>query len=158
VQYKETTLTYRPYNAIISQAAEISGTTNVDLQNNTGGILPALKPVCVNNSGGMKAIDVNNETDCLNSVGVLIEQTLNSEFGSVTRVGKINNVNSLGFAFRDVIYVNKNGDLTNVVPVTGSNGFVAGDFVVRMGKIVKNQTDTLQKDLLVSVEIVGQLS
>ena len=106
---------------------------NVELQNNTGSILPPLIPVSIDADGGMKAVVVSNETDSLNTVGVLTEQVLNTNYGMVVRSGRINNVNSLGFNFRDILYVSKIGDLTNVVPATGIGGFVAGDFARMLG-------------------------
>ena len=105
----------------------------------------------------MKGIDVSSEADCLNATGVLQNTTLNNTVGNVTRFGKIENVNALGFNFRDTVWVSKTGTLTNIPPSIGVNGFQVGDFVIRVGQISKNQTNPTNKDLLVFVSLIGQL-
>jgi len=153
-------MTYKPYDLIIAEASSAAseGATTVQLTNNTGTILNLLNPVTLDSAGDMKLINVSIEADALSTVGVLKETTLNTLKGKVVRIGKIENVNSLGFALRDAIYVSKTGGLTNTPPTTGVNGFVSGDFVIRLGKIAKNQTNTLQKDFLIEVTIIGQLA
>jgi len=105
----------------------------------------------------MKSINVSVEFDALNTVGILKAQTLNNTIGNVLRLGRIQNVDALGFNVRDVIYVSKTGGLTSTPPAVGVGGFVTGDFVIRVGHITKNQTNPVNKDFLVAVSIIGQL-
>lgn len=105
----------------------------------------------------MKSIDVSVEFDSLNVVGILKNQTLNNTIGNVLRLGRIQNVDTLGFNFRDIVYVSKTGGLTNIAPEVGVNGFVPGDFAIRVGHITKNQTNPVNKDFLVAISIIGQL-
>ena len=151
-------MTYRPYNIIIQQA-QTSGTSAVSytLENITGQPIPALVPVSTSSTGGMKRINVSNETDALSAIGVTLSSTLNAADGTVIGLGRIPDIGNV-FPLNSTIWVSKTGDLTDVVPETDVDGFQAFDFVIRVGKVVKNQTDPTKRDLLVKIQLIGQLA
>jgi hypothetical protein len=150
-------MTYRPYNVLISQA-QASGVSSIEytLENTSGNPISSLVPVTTSSSGGFKAIDVTNETDALNIVGVTKENILNASNGQIVATGRILNV-SLPFPLNSTVWVAKDGTLIDEVPEIDVNGFEELDFVIRVGKIVKNQTNPLEKDLIVKMELIGQL-
>lgn len=147
-------MSYRPYNAIIA-AASNSTATVYPLTNGSGSPIPGLTPVTLNAAGDLDTIDVSNEADALRTVGVTNASILNASSGDVTALGKISNV--VGFALDDIIYVSKTGTLTATVPDIGVGDFVSGDFVIQIGKIAKNQTNPSNMDLLVQIQVIGQL-
>lgn len=150
-------MTYRPYNVIIAQAAS-AGSSNVEyqLENTEGSPISDLTPVCTSATGGFKLVDVSSETDALNIVGITKEPILNATVGAVVGFGRMLDV-SLPFPLNSSLWVAKDGTITDLVPNTDENGFVAGDFVIRVGKIVKNQTDPLKKDIIINMQLIGQL-
>jgi len=153
-------MSYRPYNVLVQQAvdaASASGTAvSYTLTNGSGGPVSALTPVSLNASGTFKIIDVSVELDALRAVGITSESILNATDGSVFGFGRMTNVTTL-FALGDVLYVSKIGTLTTTLPSIGVDGFLAGDFVIKIGKIAKNQQNPSNKDLIVQVELIGQL-
>jgi hypothetical protein len=147
-------MTYRPYDQIVS--GSLVDSVEYEINNESGGPIAALTPVTIDSNGGMNLIDVSNETDALNAVGVTKASVLNATPGVVVAIGKIENVS--GFSLGDKIWVSKTGTLTNVTPEVGVAGFVAGDFIVRVGRISKNKANPLLIDLIIEMSIIGQLS
>jgi hypothetical protein len=62
-----------------------------------------------------------------------------------------------GFANGDVLYVDKAGDLTASKPTIGVNGFIAGDFVIRVGVVSRDPIVPTQENLIVNIQVIGQL-
>jgi len=150
-------MTYRPYNIIIQEAQATAGAVRYTLTNSSGSPIPSLRPVSSSASGEIKPCLPNNETDSLSIIGVTEESILNATEGSVMALGRILNVSSLGFSLNDNIYVNKIGQLSNIIPDIDVDSFVETDFVIYIGKIIKNQSNPLEQDLLVNPKLLGQL-
>ena len=148
-------MTYRPFSVIITQASGAATATRSNLSNNTGLTLAAFTPVKLNTSGQLELLDVSIETDALAFVGVTENAIPNSSDGSVISQGKLSNIGM--FSFGDYVYVSKTSGLTNVLPSEGISGFVAGDFIIRVGVIAKNEANPLDKDLFINSQIVGQI-
>jgi hypothetical protein len=55
------------------------------------------------------------------------------------------------------MYIDKTGNLTDIKPSIGVNSFIAGDFVISVGVIAKNATNPANKDLVISIDVIGQL-
>ena len=106
--------------------------------------------------GKAKAIDPSNSDDAIKIMGVAGEAILDGSFGQVYSHGKFENITTT-FDFGDYVYVSISGDLTNVLPSEGVDGFVSGDFIIRVGVIVRNKTTPSQKDLVINIGIVGQI-
>lgn len=146
-------MTYRPYVDIISGID--SSAVRTTLLNNTGLTILKGVPVRINTSGDLSIIDVSVDTDVLGAMGVSNEMILTGTTGTIITGGKVEDIS--GFDFGDYIYVSKTGSLTHILPSEGVGGFVAGDWVIRVGVVSKNQTDPLLKDLFVNVQIIGQI-
>jgi hypothetical protein len=132
-----------------------SGVT-ATLQNNTGSTIIKGTPVRVNSSGDIEPIDVSVEDEVLASIGLASEDITTGGTGTVVTAGKIEDVTTTA-TFDDLIYVSKAGQLTNTKPDIGVDGFVAGDFVIAIGVIIKNDVTPAQKDLVVNIQTIGQL-
>lgn len=92
----------------------------------------------------------------MNVAGVASESIANGSSGAFITTGKVTNITTSA-SFGDVVYVSKTGILTNTKPSIGAGGFIAGDFVVSVGVIAKNADNPSSKDLVVIIDVVGQL-
>ena len=54
-------------------------------------------------------------------------------------------------------YIDKTGNLTNIKPSEGVNGFIALDWIVKVGIVVKNNTNPVLKDIKIRLENRGQI-
>lgn len=127
----------------------------VIMNNFSGSTIDIFTPVSVNGSGTLSPITVSNEFSALAAFGVTKENILNNASGQVVTLGALPNVT--GFSFGDIVYVSKTGTLTSVKPSIGVSGFVSEDFVIRVGMVVANNNDGNQKDVIVNMQMVGQL-
>ena len=149
-------MTFRPFNVLIDQAVSNVTSTKGILFNNTGVTIVGSTPVRLNSSGQIATINPSIESNALAVVGVVETDILASTYGNVVTQGRISNITT-GFAFGDYVYVSKIGDFTNILPSEGVNGFIAGDFIIRVGVIAKNDINPAYKDLFVSMQVVGQI-
>lgn len=123
-----------------------------------GEIFTLLKsqPVCVNNTGHMVAIDPSIEALSLAIIGICSIDTPSAAYSQVMDIGRLEDITT-SFSVGDPVFLGKDGFLTNIKPEIGVGSFVAGDFVIFIGVIVKNEFDVLKKDLKIFINIVGQL-
>lgn len=129
------------------------------LLNNTGGILQKGTPVSVDSFGNIQRLIVSNEVNVTRYLGIVVADINHGSQGYVATGGKIESMQAIvSMNFGDLIYVSKTGDLTSISPDIGVGGFVAGDFVLRVGVVTKNQLNPSVKDLTMKDEIVGQLA
>jgi len=149
-------MTYRPYAAIIAEAQASGTSLEVDLENQSGSSIALLQPVASDGGGRIKAIDVSSEADTFKALGLATEAIPNGDHGDVITHGRLLNVTTI-YTFGDYLYVSKTGGLTNILPSAGVNGFVEGDFIVRVGLIVRNRANPAQKDIIVQIERGGQV-
>jgi hypothetical protein len=124
--------------------------------NNSGSTIPAFTLVSQSSMGGLIPVDPSVEAQVQNIIGVTNASMANTATGTVTLSGLITNV-SLSFPVETVVYLNTNGSLTSSAPDIGVGSFVSGDFIVKVGKITLNALSPSEKDLLVELEVVGQL-
>jgi len=143
-------MTYRPYSTLT--ASGISDTR----PNNSGVTMDKGTPVRINTSGEIDFINVSVEDEVANVSGVTSESILNTTSGNFITTGKVTNITTTA-VFGDVVYISKTGTLTNVKPSIGVAGFVSGDFIVSVGVIAKNASNPSNKDLVVIIDVVGQL-
>lgn len=135
-----------------TQAKSITSTAT----NATGSTIPFFTPIRVN-STGMHAIDVSDENDVFNIAGITTGSVINGNTGTYASSGKLAAV-PVAYADRDPVYISKSGGVTNSKPDIGVAGFVAGDWVVRLGFISINESNPSQRDFLVNIVVVGQLA
>lgn len=126
------------------------------IKNETGSVIAELTPVRADTSGNMALLDVSSELACLAVVGITTTDVPNMSFGNVSISGRLIDIDVIA-SFGDIMYIGKNGLLTNVKPTEGSGGFIAGDFIIRVGVIVKNESNPILKDLFLNITIVGQI-
>lgn len=143
-------MTFRPYNSLKSTGIELSYT------NNSGSTINKGTPVKVKTTGGVDFINVSVEADAFGVAGVASTNATNGTSLGVVKDGRIENITT-SFAVGDTVYIAKTGFLTNIKPSVGVDSFVAGDFVVRIGVIAKNEVNQALKDLILDVTLVGQL-
>ena len=143
-------MTYRPYNTFTA-----SGVSD-NRPNNTGVTINKGTPVRINASGELDFIDVSIESQASGAAGVVSQNILDGASGPVITSGKVSDITTSA-AFGDLMYIDKTGILTNIKPSIGVNSFISGDFVVSIGVIAKNADNPINKDLVIMVDIVGQL-
>jgi len=100
--------------------------------------------------------DPSAEADVSSFLGLTITSIADATSGDVAKVGVLENVTT-AFAVRDAVYVAKDSSLTNTAPEIGVNGFAAGDFIIFIGHISKNESNPAQKNLELRPEVIGQL-
>lgn len=145
-------MTYNPNNRGVPPYARASAKLT---PNNSGGTIPKGIPVRVTPTG-FNLINVSDENEVHAVAGVLLSNTINGANGEVVSGGLVDNI-SISATIGDIMYIAKDGGLTNIKPSIGTNGFVSGDWVVRVGVIAKNIDNPLAKDLIVNIDIVGEL-
>ena len=128
----------------------------LSLVNDSELAIAAGTPVRINSTGGISAIDTSVELEALAIVGVTKDSINDSEEGVVVAYGKLENISTTAL-LNSRVYVSSTGGITEVQPDIGVGGFLAGDFVISLGTISKNLTNPANKDLIINVEIVGQL-
>jgi hypothetical protein len=128
----------------------------VTMTNETGGPLPAFMPIRSTSGGTMGEIDVSVEAQAIAIVGLTTVAVANNTDGAIVSSGRVYNITG-AWNFGDVLYVSKLAGLTNIKPSIGVNGFVAGDFVIKVGVIVRNETVLTNKDLIMMIQVVGEL-
>lgn len=143
-------MTYRPYSALT--ATGISDTR----PNNSGITISKGIPVRINSSGELDFINVSVESQALSVAGVASENIPNTQSGTFLTTGKVSDITTTA-SFGDLLYIDKTGSLTNIKPSIGVNSFVSGDFVVSVGVVAKNSSNPLLKDLVIMIDIIGQL-
>lgn len=153
-------MSYRPFSVIIQQSvvASAAATSGIkfEIYNDSGVAITELQPVTSDGNGRAKAIDVSVESDALKIIGLAGQAIADSDYGYVYSHGKFENITT-SYNFGDYVYVSKTGNLTNIAPSEGVDGFVAGDFIIRVGVIVRNRATPSQKDLLINIGIIGQV-
>lgn len=143
-------MTYRPYNKIVPRVL------GQPYSNASGVNIPKATPVRSNASGDVDFINVSNEAEVKAIIGVTSEEISDGSKGDVASTGRVENITTSA-DFGDALYISKTGGLTNVEPDVGVGGFLSGDFVVRIGSVVKNIDNPPLKDLILDIDIVGQL-
>lgn len=149
-------MSFRPYSAIIAQAQASNTKLIFGMLNASGADIAFLQPVASDSGGRAKAVDPSSQSDMLKVLGVAATIIPNNGSGNVITHGKIENITTT-FSWGDYVYVGKDGLLTNIIPEVGSNGFVEGDYIIRIGLIVRNKDVPANKDLVVQIERLGQL-
>lgn len=132
-----------------------AGSTSSFPTNNSGSTITKLSPVRAS-ANGMDLVDVSNEAQANAVIGVLRADAINGSVGEVVGSGTIANITTSA-SVGDVLYIAKDGTLSNVKPDIGTASFVAGDWIVKAGVVAKNISNGSLKDLIVSVEVVGEL-
>lgn len=154
VQYARS---YDNYVRISSLLSSIDSSAIVgQFTNMTGSSILSGTPVYSNSSGNIGGIDPSIEGEVSGFTGITFSSIPNSSEGTVVTSGFIKNI-STSATVGSLVYLSKTGGITGTAPDIGVGGFVAGDFVLIIGKITKNAANPSNKDLLIAPQLVGQL-
>jgi len=123
--------------------------------NNSGSVIVKATPVRLTPTGAA-LIDVTDEASANAIAGLIKANIANAEVGDIVNSGVIEDITTSA-TIGDIMYVSKSGDLTNIKPSIGVNGFITGDWVIRVGVIAKNNDNAILKDILVNIQIIGEL-
>lgn len=127
-----------------------------DIGNTSGSTLLRATPVRIDGNGNLNTIDVSVEAQAIAVAGVTLENIIDGTKGALASSGRVLNIITTANN-GDVLYVSKTGGLTNIKPEIGVGGFLSGDFVIRIGVLFKNEDVITQQDLLLNIEVIGQL-
>jgi hypothetical protein len=128
-----------------------------EMVNDSGLDISSLRPVSISAStGNLYPTQIDSESLAMSTVGITVDGILSGATGEIATHGRLMGITT-SFNYGDILYVDTNGMLTNIKPAVGVNGFLAGDWVVKIGTVCRNTGSVLVKDLLVNVQIVGQL-
>ena len=141
---------YIPPNAITTSGVQDSR------PNNTGLTINKATPVTINSNGELADVDVSTESSALSVVGLAEGNIPDGSSGNFISSGKLIDVTTSA-NLGDVLYIDKLGGLTNVKPSLGVGGFITGDFVISVGVLAKNIDNASLKDLVLNIQIIGQL-
>jgi len=134
--------------AVVSSSDKLA----VSLKNNSGVTINLMSPVIINSSGEIEPIDVSNITE-KRIIGIANENIPNGSFGLVIVSGQIKDV-TVTPGIGSVVYVSKSGGLTASIPSVGSNGFLEGDALIKLGTISINEDNPINKDFIIGAEII----
>lgn len=143
----------------LSEAAagnSLSRANKAVLKNNSGITLTRLTPVSVENTGKANTVNVSLESNAVAVVGLFDEDTNHNTFGTVMTSGLMQDV-IISANYGDALYVSKTGGLTNIKPSIGVGGFLAGDFVIKIGVVCLSIVNPVGKDIIVMPHVIGQL-
>ena len=143
-------MTYRPYQTFISPSLDYVRTNLTGVTINKG------TPVRMNAAGDVDFIDPAIEIQVLAIAGIASDDIPNGVEGIIVTSGKVCDLTT-SFAHGDSIWLSKTGGLTDIKPSEGVGGFVEGDFVVMLGVVAKNEQNNSLKDLILHIDIMGQL-
>lgn len=145
-----------PANVTVALDAVTSSDSLSSLMfNNTGLTIGKGTPVTIDTNGNIVEVDVSIE-DCLSIIGIAKEDINDGAYGLVTTSGSLKGIITTA-GMGSILYVAKDGLMTNTKPSTGVDGFISGDFVIRLGVLVKDSDNPSQKNLVVNIQVVGQL-
>lgn len=125
------------------------------LINGSGSAFTGFQPVSVNSSGDATTVNVSDLTSAHMTSGITTAGVSSLALATIVTAGKLTIVS--GVSLGTPVFVSKTGGLTQDYPTIGIDGFVSGDFVIKVGVPTKNQSDATKIDLLVNIHLVGQL-
>jgi hypothetical protein len=102
--------------------------------------------------------DATNQTSVASFVGLAQFRIPASGNGPVISNGRLLNLaSSWGFSVGNSIWIGLGGIIQSTRPDTGITGFGSGDFIYFIGNIVQNESNSLQQDLVVIPQLIGEL-
>jgi hypothetical protein len=146
----------RVKQAIIAQVGSTSSKLLSDTFTNLTGSTIDSFTVVQSSSGTISPININAEATAKSAFGIVTQQILDTASGSVALTGRLENIVT-SFNVDDELFVSPSGLLTNVVPFDGNGSFTSGMWSVRVGVLVKNQSNPTLKDLILGIRTIGQI-
>lgn len=129
----------------------------IPVKNNSGSPIAKGSVVSINSSGELQLLDVSVAANAEKVVGIASDSISNGATGLICMSGVVENLTT-SLVFGDQVFASATpGGLYGSDPVIGVDGFVSGDYVVRLGVIYQNAASPGQKDIAVNIHIVGTL-
>jgi hypothetical protein len=125
-------------------------------QNGTGIAIPQGTPVSTNSIGQIVPTDVTSQASVQAIVGYANVRIPSGAYGGVISSGRLENI-STSFAIGDAVYIGLGGTLINTKPDYGVSGFAAGDWIVFVGVLTKNEFNPTLTDLQLFTQTIAQL-
>lgn len=110
----------------------------------------------INNAGKLVPLDVSNQASWQNFVGYAYVRIPASAIGPIIANGRLQNITT-SYPIGSALYIDTNGNPTNIIPTYGVNGFVSGDMVIFSGVLVPNETNPLETDIALFTQMVATL-
>lgn len=119
--------------------------------------LSAFQPVSTDTGGLVGPVNVSVEQSAFATFGITTAAALIGD--AVVKVLTSGRLTDTGLAipFGLPIYVSKTGGLTTTKPSVGIGGFLAGDYVILLGRTVPNLDNPANVDIVINLQIIGQL-
>lgn len=145
------------YNPNFTGAGIISGSKSTinEFLNDTGLTIVKGTPVKIT-AAGISAIDVGLENEIDGATGIVVSNISTGNTGEVVTSGRLEDITTTA-SIGSALYVSTLGTLTDIKPDVGINGFSEGDFSIIAGVVVTNLNTPSKKDLLVRIQLIGQL-
>lgn len=143
------------YSASSFGVPAIARATARNADNNTGSTIPKFMPVKVT-SLGMGLIDISSEADVDAFSGVTNSSVPDGSSGVVVTAGQVYDT-GLSYAPGTILYVSKSGGISDSKPTVGVDGFVQGDYSIRIGVVVENASNPSLRDVILMISTIGQL-
>ena len=118
--------------------------------------IPQAQACSINNSGFLVPLDVSNQASWQNFVGYANVRIPASAQGPIIANGRLQNITT-SYAIGTALYIDTNGNPTNIIPSVGVNGFVSGDMVIFMGVLVPNEANPSEIDIALFTQMVATL-
>ena len=134
----------------LSSEAVITKYTNASVS----AAIPQAQAVSSNGSGLLVPLDVSSLASVNNMVGYALSRIPASASGSIISNGRLLNFTT-SFAIGTPLWVDTNGNPTNIAPSIGVNGFSSGDYVIFCGVVVANAVSGA--DIALFTQITGTL-
>lgn len=118
--------------------------------------IPQAQAVSVNASGLLVPLDVSSQASWSSFVGYANVRIPTSSLGPVIASGRLQNIIT-SYPVGTALYIDTNGNPTNIIPSVGVNGFVSGDICIFMGVVVQNEANNSEFDIALYTQMVGVL-
>ena len=118
--------------------------------------IPQAQACSINSSGLLVPLDVSMQSSWQNFVGYANVRIPPSTLGQIIANGRLQNITT-SYPVGTALYVDTNGNPTNVIPTYGVNGFAAGDMIIFMGVLVPNEANPSEIDIALFTQMVGVL-
>jgi hypothetical protein len=118
--------------------------------------IPQAQACSVNSSGLLIPLDVSSQVSWQSFVGYANVRIPASAVGPIIANGRLQNITT-SYPVGTALYIDTNGNPTNIVPSVGVNSFVSGDMVIFMGVLVPNESNPSEIDIALFTQFVGTL-
>jgi hypothetical protein len=151
-------MTYSPF--YFSQQGTGTSMSLVTNYTNSSSVNPIPQGTPVSLTGTADFIaptDVTSQASISAFVGVAQFRIAASGNGPVLSNGRLQNLTGWSFSIGNSIWIGLSGILQSTRPDYGVTGFATGDYVYYIGTIVQNESNSLQQDLVVLPQLIGEL-